>query len=140
MTHARSKSIGAVAGLSLGLLLAAPVSAHPFGLAGALASTVVGLATLPLQIAAAAATSVEAPAAYVPPTYAVPYRYAPGSYYAPSYYRAPSYYGLYAYRPAVPRYYSPAPGYHGYRASVPRYNSWSGYRPGSHGGYYHYPH
>ncbi len=111
MTHMKAWALGAVSVVALAIAPVAPAAAdhfhggfHHFGLGG-VAGAVVGLATLPLEIAAAALE----PRGYGP-EYAEPQGYAPPpAYYAPApaYYPPPVYYG------GAPRYYGPGPGYYG---------------------------
>jgi hypothetical protein len=132
----------------------APASAHgfghvhPWGLGRGLLGAVVGLATLPIALAAAA-LSVDEPQA----PYQAPYQapgYAPGMP-APAFYPAPQTY--YAPRPAY--YPPPAPAYYGvpraayYSPRAPYYAPRANYGPrpgyyGSRGSYakggYAYPH
>jgi hypothetical protein len=119
---------------------------HEFGLGGLAVGAVVGLLTLPLALAEAAA-SYDSPGNgqdYGPQAYAAPppvYYAPPPAYYAPApaYYAPPAYYGP----PAV--HYRPSPGYYGSYggyagrsgyAAAPRYNNYSGYRAARHSGYY----
>ena len=142
MSRIRTIAAGSVGALAFIVGYSAPAAAGPvpwgaffvphFGVAGALANAVVGLATLPLNIAAAAAgAGPPAPSGYGPRAYAPGY-YAPPAYYPPqaAYPGAPAYYA----RPG--RYRGPAyaRGYGGY----PRYNAVFGYHAAPHAGHYYY--
>lgn len=102
---------------------------HEFGLVGALAGTVVGILTLPLAIAAAAAE----------PLQAQEWRDEPGSYPPqPGYYPPTPGYGPPAGYYSAPRpnyYYAPYPRY---RTEHPRYTRRSGYYAEARPGYYHH--
>jgi hypothetical protein len=108
---------------------------HPWGVGRGLVGAAVGLATLPLAIAAAVVTGGDARPAYPPPGYAGGYGYSYGYGYAPrAIYAAPPVY-------SVPRaaYYPPARAYYphpGYYAPRPGYAVRGYYRPGG----YAYPH
>jgi hypothetical protein len=116
---------------------------HHFGVAGALVGAIVGIATLPLAIAAEAAQYDRpqdergyAPGYYSPP----PAAYPPPAYYSPpAYYPSPApYYGppVAYYSPSI-RAYARSPGYSVVR---PRYTARSGYQAEARPGYYHYRH
>ncbi|MGO9991651.1 MAG: hypothetical protein ACLPTF_03930 [Steroidobacteraceae bacterium] len=95
---------------------------HHFGVVGAIASAIVGVATLPLAIASAVASTVE------PPQYAPP----PPAYYPPP---APYYGGVSGYYAPAARYYPRPPGYYAPRA---RYNPYPVYQAAPRSGYYPY--
>ena len=113
MKHFKTPALSALTLVALALAPVVPAVAdghhdrhgfHHFGLGNAVANVVVGLATLPFAIVAAATSYEPRPYErdYAEP-YAEPRNYGPGpGYYerAPSYYAPPSVY----YRP-VPRYY-----------------------------------
>jgi hypothetical protein len=112
---------------------------HPWGLGHGLVGAVVGLATLPLAIAAAAIGADQGPAPYPAPGYATPGYAPPPAYYAaprPYYAAPPAYYARpAAYYPAPHAYYAPRP----YYAARPTYNYGYG-GPGAYRGGYAYPH
>jgi hypothetical protein len=153
--HCAIAAVGSVA-LSLAPLGSAQ-AAQPwqFGLGAVFAHAFLGVAALPLAIAAAVAAQSRAdggyapeqnyapPAAYPPPAYyAAPQPYyapPPGVYYAPrpAYYApAPRYYApAVSYRPGGYSYYGRPTGYYGARAG---YYAPSGYQAARRSGYYHY--
>ena len=132
MSKLRAITAGSISSIALVIGYSAPAAAgSPFfvphlGIAGAVANAVIGLATLPLTIAATAAGAGQ-PAQYPTPGY-----YAPPAYYPPpaAYSGAPAYYA----HPG--RYRGPAyaRGYGGH----PRYNATLGYHAAPHAGHYYY--
>jgi hypothetical protein len=141
MSELRAIAAGSVGAAALIIGYSAPAAAGPapwgaffvphIGAAAAVANAVIGLATLPLTIAATVAGAGQ-PAQYPAPGGYAPRGYAPGYYAPPAYYPPqPAYYGApayYAHR--GPTY---ARGYGGY----PRYNAGFGYAAPHAGHYYH---
>ena len=160
MQHVKAFAIGAVSLLAMAVAPVAPAVAdgrhfgrhelHHLGLGEFVADVVVGIVTLPLAIAAAAASYEPrqyAPAYPGPQGYEPgPATYAPQGYYQlPVYIPAPSYSGPPAayYRPP-PRYYAPSAEYFGRPTgnyySRPRYTALSGRPAALRSGYYDHPH
>jgi len=129
---------GAVGALALMTGYSAPAAAGGayfvphFGVAGALANVVVGLATLPFTIAASVAGAGQPAPGYAPGYAPAPGYYPPPAYYppAPVYYGAPGYY-------AHPGYHYPHAYGHGY-GGYPRYNGHFGSYAAPHAGHNYY--
>jgi hypothetical protein len=134
MSKTRAITAGSVGAVVLFVGFSAPAAAGPapwgaflfphYGVAGALANAVIGLATLPLTIAAAAAGAGQP-------------GYTSGSYAPPAYYPRPAnYYGAPAYYAYTGRSRGApyARSYGGY----PRYNAGFGYHAAPHAGHYYH--
>ena len=139
MSKVRTVTAGSVGAIALFIGYTAPAAAGPAllvpHLGVALANAVVGLATLPLTIAATVAGGAP-PAQYPAPGYA-PRAYAPGYYASPAYYPPPAaYYGAPAYQANPGRHFAPA--YARGSGGHPRYNAGVGYHAAPHAGHYYY--